>query len=463
MEQTKTKKVFAAFDIGKTNKKLFVFDIKFNLVKEIITTFKEIEDDDGYPCEDLLTIVNWCKEQVQLLFSNPAFELIALNFSTYGASLVNIDDNGALVTPFYNYTKKINPEIIEEFYHRYGNQKFINATGSPRTDNLLNSGLQLYWLKRTKPHFFKKIKWSLHLPQYFSYVFTGIPVTEYTSLGCHTLLWNIDKRKYHDWVVSEGLEALFPTRVNTNHFIDIDFDNKQVAVGPGIHDSSASLLPYFLGYPKDFILLSTGTWSITLNPFYEIQKSIKVGQTVLKYLTIEGNPVVATRFFMGIEYRKQVLALDTIFQKPEGYHRTITYNPKIAKKLSDNELYFNFQNIVLERKKIAINDLKVLGSYEAAYHQLVFELVQLQIRTINLADPTNKCKRLFIDGGFSKNQIYIQLLLRAFPKKSIRITNNPYGAALGACIVKNAKNIKVKFLKKHYKPTKPKLIEEPTT
>ena len=59
---------------------------------------------------------------------------------------------------------------------------------------MLNSGLQLYWLKKTKPEVFKKIKYSLHLPQYLSYIFTGIPLSEYTSIGCHTALWDYEKK-----------------------------------------------------------------------------------------------------------------------------------------------------------------------------------------------------------------------------------------------------------------------------
>ena len=62
--------------------------------------------------------------------------------------------------------------------------------------NFLNSGKQLYWLKYKRPEIFKKIKKTLHLPQYLSYVFTGEMYSEYTSIGCHTVLWDYQKKKF---------------------------------------------------------------------------------------------------------------------------------------------------------------------------------------------------------------------------------------------------------------------------
>lgn len=42
---------------------------------------------------------------------------------------------------------------------------------------------------------------------------------------------------------------------------------KEIKTGVGIHDSSASLVPYLQNSVDDFILVSTGTWCISMNPF----------------------------------------------------------------------------------------------------------------------------------------------------------------------------------------------------
>jgi L-fuculokinase len=45
--------VIAIFDVGKTNKKLFLFDENYNIVFERSARFFETTDEDGFPCENL--------------------------------------------------------------------------------------------------------------------------------------------------------------------------------------------------------------------------------------------------------------------------------------------------------------------------------------------------------------------------------------------------------------------------
>ncbi len=77
-------------------------------------------------------------------------------------------------------------------------------TASPVLGSL-NSGMQLYRIREEKPELFEQIKSSLHLPQYFNWLLTGVPCSEITSVGCHTNLWNFSRRHYHEWVYREGI------------------------------------------------------------------------------------------------------------------------------------------------------------------------------------------------------------------------------------------------------------------
>jgi hypothetical protein len=45
--------VIAIFDVGKTNKKLFLFDEQYKIVFERSAKFNETVDEDGDPCENL--------------------------------------------------------------------------------------------------------------------------------------------------------------------------------------------------------------------------------------------------------------------------------------------------------------------------------------------------------------------------------------------------------------------------
>ena len=101
------------------------------------------------------------------------------------------------------------------FYGKYGPvDEFSRVTGSLKL-GMLNTGMHLYWLKEERPEVFDRIKFSLHLPQYLSYLFTGVPVSEYTSVGCHTILWDYGKNRYHDWVAKEGIDRVLPPIVAT--------------------------------------------------------------------------------------------------------------------------------------------------------------------------------------------------------------------------------------------------------
>jgi glycerol kinase len=47
------KNVIAIFDVGKTNKKLFLFDENYKIVFERSARFIETNGEDGFPCENL--------------------------------------------------------------------------------------------------------------------------------------------------------------------------------------------------------------------------------------------------------------------------------------------------------------------------------------------------------------------------------------------------------------------------
>ncbi len=130
---------------------------------------------------------------------------------------------------------------------------------------MLNSGIQVLWLRTLKPEIFSKVRHILHFPQYMSYLITGKVFSEHTSIGCHTGLWDFDNMDYHPWVTDYGLNLPSPVPVETVN--EIVIEGKKLICGIGIHDSSASLAPYFTGNRGKFLLASTGTWCINMNPF----------------------------------------------------------------------------------------------------------------------------------------------------------------------------------------------------
>jgi len=115
-------KVTAVFDIGKTNKKFFLFDEDYKEVHSQSIEFEEIQDEDAYPCDDVARISKWIVQTLNTTLNSDNYEVDKVNFSAYGASLVHVDKEGHLVAPLYNYLKKYPTDILDQFYSTYGTE-----------------------------------------------------------------------------------------------------------------------------------------------------------------------------------------------------------------------------------------------------------------------------------------------------------------------------------------------------
>lgn len=444
--------VTVVFDIGKTNKKFFLFDKNYQEVSKSYSQFEEIEDDDGFPCDDIFALQNWIKTSLQSILKNSDFTITSVNFSAYGASFVHLDKAGEVVTPLYNYLKPFPEELLASFHEKHGEVlKIATETASPPL-GMLNSGFQLYWLKYAKPELFKNIKYSLHLPQYLSWLFTGIPLSEYTSIGCHTGLWDFEKGDYHDWVYAEEIDRILPPVVDTDISINMNVLGHQMNVGVGIHDSSAALLPYLKVDKKPFLLISTGTWSIALNPFSEeTLEDEDLNNDCLNFMRTDGKTVRAARLFLGNEYKVQIEELAQHFQKERQYHRTVKFDKAIFYRLkADSTNKFCFKSLSVSRNQPEQTSFDQFENYEEAYHQLMIELTALQVIAAKRAIGETSINKIYVDGGFADNDIFIKLLSNHFKEYKIRTTQSPLGSALGAATIVSDKKIGRKFLKKRY-------------
>ena len=242
----KTIPIIAIFDVGKTNKKLLLFDEQYKLVHEASKQFEETVDEDGFACENVNALTQWVKDSFVALLLNENFEVKAVNFSAYGASFVYLDNEGKVFLPLYNYLKPYSPELQQQFYNTYGGERLIaKQTASPVLGNL-NSGMQLYRLKNEKPDTFAHIKYALHLPQYLSYILTSKLNSDITSIGCHTNLWNFQNKKYHRWLKQEGMQPKLLPVLGCEAVAG--YANETIPAGVGLHDSSAALIPYLSSF-----------------------------------------------------------------------------------------------------------------------------------------------------------------------------------------------------------------------
>ncbi len=432
------KPVIAIFDVGKTNKKLFLIDENYQIVYERSARFVETVDEDGEVCENLESLRSSVYDSLHQVLQLKEFEVKAINFSTYGASFVYLDENGESLTPLYNYLKDYPEALKKAFYTEYGGEEKISLeTASPILGSL-NSGMQLYRLKHEKPKIFNKVKWALHLPQYLSYLITGKAVADITSIGCHTQLWDFAKNQYHHWVSVEKIEEKFGEFTPANLSQAISFEGKTLNVGVGLHDSSAALIPYLANFNTPFVLLSTGTWCISLNPFN--QQPLTAGelkQDCLCYMHYKGKAVKASRIFAGYEHEVQLKRIAEHFDRAAYLFKHLKFNPsmilKLANKIPENQ---QEQEDFSAKSAFPERDLNFFQTAEEAYHQLIFDLIKQQVYSLKLILNTG-VKRIFVDGGFGKNAIYMHLLATSIPDIEVYASSVSQATAIGTALAIN--------------------------
>lgn len=428
--------VIAIFDVGKTNKKLFLFDENYKMVFERSARFFETTDEDGEACENVDLLRLSIFDSLREVFRLKDFEIKAINFCSYGASFVYLNTNGNVCAPLYNYLKTYPENLKQQFYDTYGGEEeFSFSTASPILESL-NSGMQLYRIKHEKPELFREIKHALHLPQYLSFLVTSIVCSDITSIGCHTNLWDFHKNDYHYWVKEEGiLEKLAPI-FPCNKVVPASFPGSNYLVGIGLHDSSAALIPYLVNFQKSFILISTGTWCISLNPFNRSPLTKEeLENDCLCYITYEAKPVKASRLFAGNEHEQQVKRISDHFNKSTAQYRMMEFNQEIIAKLQKKNISENPNcKRSLKVSFFAERNLDDFKNDEEAYHQLMLDIVAQQYLSTQLVLKGTNVKRIFVDGGFSKNSIYMNLLASAFPDMEVFAASMPQATAMGTAL-----------------------------
>ena len=405
--------MIAIFDIGKTNKKCFVFDEDYRIVFEKTAHLPETLDEDGDSCEDVNLLTKWVLDTWQEILNDERFDISAVNFTTYGASFVYVGEDGKPVLPLYNYLKPFPANLQKQFFDTYGGAEKISLETASPVLGSLNSGLQLYRLKHQKLADFQKVKYALHLPQYVSFLIqsrgNSKPARDYaasdiTSIGCHTMLWDFQKNDYHEWVREEGiLEKLAPIAAPNSTLQNHKSPNPQIHIGIGLHDSSAALIPYLATFQEPFVLISTGTWNISLNPFNNLPLTPEeLAQDCLCYLTFRGKPVKASRLFAGYEHDQAVKRIAAQHGVSEDFYLT--------------------------------NQLSESWKLSESYLDFMRQLVEKQAVSTKLVLQNTPVRHIFVDGGFSKNEIFMTLLAAAFPEMEVFAAEIPQATALGAAL-----------------------------
>ena len=112
------------------------------------------------------------------------------------------------------------------------------------------------------------------------------------------------------------------------------------------------------------------------------------------------------------------------------------YDASILKKLASTEGTNDSSNDnkPLQESAFKKRDLSIFATYDEAYHQLIKDIMHQQVLSTQLVLAGSSVKKIFVDGGFSQNPIYLNLLAAAFQNVEVYGASISQSTALGAAL-----------------------------
>jgi sugar (pentulose or hexulose) kinase len=290
-------------DIGKSNAKLVLIDAAGEVLARRVQA-NAPADGPGYTALGVPRLQAWLLDSVAGLPERERAQIGRISISTHGAAFCAIDGEGLVLPPIdyewdgYGDHRAAFAQAIDPFAH----------TGSPTLPAGLNAGLQLFWLQRTQPAAWARIRHWLPYPQFWAWWLSGVAASEVSSLGCHTQLWAPWAGRFSDWAERSGIAALFPPLRRAGDTLGLLRPALAARWGLppecevlcGVHDSNACLVRH-LGLDAEAAVVSTGTWCIVMAPGAS-PGGLVAARDQLVNVAVDGRPVPTGRFMGGREF-----------------------------------------------------------------------------------------------------------------------------------------------------------------
>jgi sugar (pentulose or hexulose) kinase len=291
-------------DLGETHAKTCTYDeFGTQIRRGSIATPSLLEGD--YPALDVERIWDWFVLEARE--ASAISDIRAINVSAHGACAVLLQEDGSLAFPVLDY-EFAGVEELNMQYERI-RPDFLDSL-SPSLPAGLNLGRQLFWLQKKFPPEFSSVSAVIFYPQYWIWRMTGRKVTERTSLGCHTDLWNPGEDCFSTLPKALNIESLIPEIVATHDCVGNVSDEFAAAaqlsgnceVFAGVHDSNASLARYIAsGVAADISVISMGTWVISM-VLGSSTRVLREPRDMLANVSVTGEVVPCARFMGGREH-----------------------------------------------------------------------------------------------------------------------------------------------------------------
>jgi sugar (pentulose or hexulose) kinase len=417
----------AVIDIGKTNAKVALVDLKHMREVAVRTRPNAVLRDGPYPHYDIEGLWSFVLDGLAAVNRERPVEAIAV--TTHGATAVLLDGHGNLALPVLDY-EHAGPDALAAEYDAV--RPPFAETGSPRLPNGLNVGAQIFWQLKSFPDEFARVVSIVMYAQYWSYRLSGVLSNEVTSLGCHTDLWSPSARDYSSLVDRQNWRKLMaPVRQASDSLgpllPDLAMKTGLASGTPvycGIHDSNASLLPHLLSRKPPFAVVSTGTWVVSMAVSGRAA-SLDPARDTLINVNALGDPVPSARFMGGREFETIMTGHDARWDE------------------ADQESVLNRGVMLLPSVQQGSGPFAALKSKwipeEPANdgQRAIAASFYLALMTATCLDLIGADGPTIVEGPFARNSAFVRMLAAATGRpviaESAGSTGTSVGAALLAC------------------------------
>ncbi|HUQ65845.1 MAG TPA: hypothetical protein VM101_06810, partial [Flavitalea sp.] len=141
-----------------------------------------------------------------------------------------------------------------------------------------------------------------------------------------------------------------------------------------------------------------------------------------------------SRFFAGNEHDECEKRIAEHFNRKNKYYKGVSFNGKTVEflklKLAQDERseFETGPSMFLQR------ELSEFKNYEEAYHQMMMDIIHLQVLSTDLVLHESNVKKIYVDGGFSNNAIYMNLLAKAYKEYEVYSATVAQASAIGAAL-----------------------------
>ena len=449
----------AVIDIGKTNKKIALFDADLQQVAHRQSPFPAQLDSQGVLIEQTAAIWAWLKTNLADLYRSQPFQ--AISITTHGAAWAALNATGDLAIPVIAYEHDLGEagqrDLDHEFYRRCGRLEDLQAeTGTCDLPLLVNPAKMVLFAQQRYAAGWATAKKIVNYPQFWGHLLTGQVAAEATYSANHSFLFDIRARRpstaAHALGVASMLDFTFTdpwSRLGTlTPALQAELGLPALPVTVGIHDSNSALLPYLVKFhDRDFVVNSTGTWCVAMHRVQQVRyRPEELGQKVIFNIDALGG-LTKTSFLMGGQdyglYHGVIGGEDPAFD-PARVNSAMANNGRLVLPGAFPSQFPSARGGLRDGyAAVTVADLqagRVPGWFKDPVlgHDLLNISLALQTEVALRRTDIGEATTIFVEGGFRNNPTFLAVLAALFPRNPICCTSLAQASAAGAALLGHA-------------------------